>query len=356
MIVGVLKERHHSEKRIAVSPEIIKKFVSKNINVFIESNLGLDADFNNEEFTQAGAELKDINDICASADILLCVNLPSHEILERLQKTILVGNFGITTQEINSSNLQIFDLSKLPRTTRAQSMDVLSSQANIAGYKSVLIALEHYQRFMPMLMTAAGTVKPAKVIILGVGVAGLQAIATAKRLGAVVEASDVRPSVKDQVESLGGKYIEVPYENEDEKNIAEGKGGYAQSMPQSWLDRQKLIVSEAIKKADIVITTALIPGKSPPLLIDEATVHTMKPGSVIVDIAGGNCELTRVNEIYKTKHTTIIGYTNLPSMLAHDASILYAKNVFNFIELIINENKEININLEDELIEACLIK
>jgi NAD(P) transhydrogenase subunit alpha len=191
---------------------------------------------------------------------------------------------------------------------------------------------------------------------LGVGVAGLQAIATAKRLGAVVEASDVRPSVKDQVESLGGKYIEVPYDNEEEKNIAEGKGGYAQSMPQSWLERQKLIVSEAIKKADIVITTALIPGKSPPLLIDEATVYTMKPGSVIVDIAGGNCELTKANEIYKTKHTTIIGYTNLPSMLAHDASILYAKNVFNFIELIINENKEININLEDELIEACLIK
>ena len=181
MIVGVLKERQHGEKRIAISPEIIKKFVSKNINVIIESNLGLDADFNNEELTQAGAELKDINDICASADILLCVNLPPHEILERLQKTILVGNFGLSTQEINSNNLQIFDLSKLPRTTRAQSMDVLSSQANIAGYKSVLIALEHYQRFMPMLMTAAGTVKPAKVIILGVGVAGLQAIATCKK-------------------------------------------------------------------------------------------------------------------------------------------------------------------------------
>lgn len=289
MIVGVFKDTQYGEKRIAISPEIIKRLVNKNINVFIESNLGLDADFSNEEFIQAGAQLKDVNDICVSADILLCVNFPSYEILERLKKTILVGNFGLTTYVTNSNNLQIFDLSKLPRTTRAQSMDVLSSQANIAGYKSVLIALEHYQRFMPMLMTAAGTVKSAKVIILGVGVAGLQAIATAKRLGAVVEASDVRPSVKDQVESLGGKFIEVPYDNEDEKNIAEGKGGYAQSMPQSWQDRQKLIVSEVIKKADIVITTALIPGKSPPLLIDEATVHAMKPGSVIVDIAGGNC-------------------------------------------------------------------
>ena len=294
MIVGVFKDTQYGEKRIAISPEIIKRLVNKNINVFIESNLGLDADFSNEEFIQAGAQLKDVNDICVSADILLCVNFPSYEILERLKKTILVGNFGLTTYVTNSNNLQIFDLSKLPRTTRAQSMDVLSSQANIAGYKSVLIALEHYQRFMPMLMTAAGTVKSAKVIILGVGVAGLQAIATAKRLGAVVEASDVRPSVKDQVESLGGKFIEVPYDNEDEKNIAEGKGGYAQSMPQSWQDRQKLIVSEVIKKADIVITTALIPGKSPPLLIDEATVHAMKPGSVIVDIAGGNCELTKV--------------------------------------------------------------
>ena len=202
-------------------------------------------------------------------------------------------------------------------------------------------------------MTAAGTVKPARVLILGVGVAGLQAIATAKRLGAVVEASDVRPSVKDQVESLGAKFVNVPYETEEEKSIAEGKGGYAQMMPKSWLDRQRNIISETIKKSDIVITTALVQGKKPPVLVSEADVRSMKPGSVIVDIAGGNCELTEVDQVINVDGKTIVGYQNLPSMLAHDASILYAKNLFNFLELIIQDN-QIKINKEDELVKACL--
>ena len=264
----------------------------------------------------------------------------------------MIGNLS-SIQSI-SFNKNAFDLSKLPRNTRAQSMDVLSSQANIAGYKSVLLALEYYKKFMPMLMTAAGTVKPARVLILGVGVAGLQAIATAKRLGAVVEASDVRPSVKDQVESLGAKFVNVPYETEEEKSIAEGKGGYAQMMPKSWLDRQRNIISETIKKSDIIITTALVQGKKPPVLVSEPDVRSMKPGSVIVDIAGGNCELTKVDQVINVDGKTIVGYQNLPSMLAHDASILYAKNLFAFLELIVEDN-QLKINKEDELVKACYI-
>jgi NAD(P) transhydrogenase subunit alpha len=352
MIVGVLNEADKNENRVAISPEIIKKLNAKKIEVFIEQGCFIQADFTEKEFTDAGALIKKRKEITDTVDVLLTVSIPSEEVLKDLKKGIVIGNLS-SIQGI-SFNKNAFDLSKLPRNTRAQSMDVLSSQANIAGYKSVLLALEYYKKFMPMLMTAAGTVKPARVLILGVGVAGLQAIATAKRLGAVVEASDVRPSVKDQVESLGAKFVNVPYETEEEKSIAEGKGGYAQMMPKSWLDRQRNIISETIKKSDIVITTALVQGKKPPVLVSEADVRSMKPGSVIVDIAGGNCELTKVDQVINVDGKTIVGYQNLPSMLAHDASILYAKNLFAFLELIIEEN-QLKINKEDELVNACSI-
>jgi len=352
MIVGVLNEIDKNENRVAISPEITKKLNAKKIEVFIEQDCYIQADFTESDFTDAGALIKTRKEIIDTADVLLTVSTPIEEVLKDLTKGIVIGN--LDPIENRSFKNDAFDLSKLPRNTRAQSMDVLSSQANIAGYKSVLLALEYYKKFMPMLMTAAGTVKPARVLILGVGVAGLQAIATAKRLGAVVEASDVRPSVKDQVESLGAKFVNVPYETDEEKAIAEGKGGYAQMMPKSWLDRQRHIISETIKKSDIVITTALIQGKKPPVLVSADDVRSMKPGSVIVDIAGGNCELTEVDQVRKVDGKTIIGYQNLPSMMAHDASILYAKNLFSFLELIVQDN-QLKINKEDELVKACSI-
>ncbi|MBT6818492.1 MAG: NAD(P)(+) transhydrogenase (Re/Si-specific) subunit alpha, partial [Nitrosomonadales bacterium] len=250
----------------------------------------------------------------------------------------------------------------LPRNTRAQSMDVLSSQANIAGYKAVILAADYYKKFMPMLMTAAGTVKAAKVIVLGAGVAGLQAIATAKRLGAVVEASDVRPSVKEQIESLGGKFIEVPFETEEEKECAIGKGGYAKPMPKSWLLRQSKIVAEKAIAADIIITSALIPGKTPPQLLSTETVKKMKPGSVIVDMAAGsasdgsgNCPLTENDKVKQINNVTIIGFNNIPSMLSADASALYSRNIFEFIKLLINESGQLFINNKDELVTETLI-
>jgi NAD(P) transhydrogenase subunit alpha len=261
-------------------------------------------------------------------------------------------------QRLAGANVTGFALEAAPRTTRAQSMDVLSSQANIAGYKAVMIAANAYQRFFPMLMTAAGTVKAARVVILGVGVAGLQAIATAKRLGAVIEASDVRPSVKEQVESLGAKFIDVPYETQEEKEAAEGVGGYARPMPQSWLDRQKAEVAKRVAQADVVITTALIPGRAAPVLVTEEMVRSMKPGSVIVDLAapqGGNCPLTEPGRTVVKHGVTLVGETNLPAMVGADASALYARNVLDFLKLILPREGGLKIDLEDDIVAACLV-
>ena len=259
-------------------------------------------------------------------------------------------------QRLATAGLTSFALEAAPRTTRAQSMDVLSSQANIAGYKAVMIAADKYQRFFPMLMTAAGTVKAARVVILGVGVAGLQAIATAKRLGAVIEASDVRPSVKEQVESLGAKFIDVPYETQEEKEAAEGVGGYARPMPQSWMDRQKVEVAKRVAAADIVITTALIPGRAAPVLVTEEMVQAMKPGSVIVDMAapqGGNCPLTEAGRTVIKHGVTLVGETNLPALVAADASSLYARNVLDFLKLVLPKEGGFKIDLEDDIVAAC---
>lgn len=251
-----------------------------------------------------------------------------------------------------AQGITAFALEAAPRTSRAQSLDVLSSQANIAGYKAVLLAAHHYPRFMPMLMTAAGTVKAARVLILGAGVAGLQAIATAKRLSAVVEASDVRPAVKEQIESLGAKFIDVPYETD------EGVGGYARPMPASWMQRQAAAVHERARLADIIITTALIPGRKAPVLLSAETVAQMKPGSVVIDLAaaqGGNCPLTVADQVVVEHGVTIVGHTNLPALVAADASALYARNLLDFMKLLFDKDGTFSINLEDDIVAACLM-
>jgi NAD(P) transhydrogenase subunit alpha len=261
-------------------------------------------------------------------------------------------------QRIASAGVTAFAMEAAPRTSRAQSMDVLSSQANIAGYKAVMMAANAYQRFFPMLMTAAGTVKAARVVILGVGVAGLQAIATAKRLGAVIEASDVRPSVKEQVESLGAKFIDVPYETDEEREAAVGVGGYAKPMPPSWLARQKAEVAKRVAQADVVITTALIPGRPAPVLVTEEMVQAMKPGSVIVDLAapqGGNCPLTVPGQTVVKHGVTLIGETNVPALVAADASALYARNLLDFLKLIVTKEGTLKLDMEDDIVAACLM-
>jgi NAD(P) transhydrogenase subunit alpha len=262
-------------------------------------------------------------------------------------------------QALAQRDISALALELVPRITRAQSMDVLSSQANIAGYKAVIIAADQYGRFMPMLMTAAGTVKAARVLVLGVGVAGLQAIATAKRLGAVIEASDVRPSVKDQVESLGAKWVDVPYETDEEREIAEGVGGYARPMPASWMTRQAGIIAERCASMDIVITTALIPGRPAPKLVKADTVARMKPGSVIVDLAveqGGNVEGSEAGRVVDRNGVMIVGLTNLPALVAADASALYARNVLNFVALSLNlKTGEFAIPRDDEIIQATMV-
>ncbi|MGA1576514.1 MAG: NAD(P)(+) transhydrogenase (Re/Si-specific) subunit alpha, partial [Burkholderiaceae bacterium] len=265
-------------------------------------------------------------------------------------------------QRMAQAGITAFALEAAPRTTRAQSMDVLSSQANIAGYKAVMLAANEYGRFFPMLMTAAGTVKAARVVVLGVGVAGLQAIATAKRLGAVIEASDVRPSVKEQVESLGGKFIDVPYETDEEREAAEGVGGYAKPMPPSWLARQQTEVAKRVALADVVITTALIPGRAAPTLVSEDMVQSMKPGSVVVDLAAGrgpnghdgNCRVTQAGQTVQVAGVHVVGLTNLAARVPADASALYARNVLDFLKLIASADG-VKVDMEDDIVAACLV-
>jgi NAD(P) transhydrogenase subunit alpha len=330
--------------------------------VVVESHAGVASSVTNEMYQQAGASIGGKEDAFA-ADIVLSVVSPSPAEL-RLMKpdTVLVGMLGRFDEEniarLADARLTAFALEAAPRTTRAQSMDVLSSQANIAGYKAVMLAANTYQRFMPMLMTAAGTVKAARVLIMGVGVAGLQAIATAKRLGAVIEASDVRPPVKEQVESLGAKFIDVPFETDEEREIAKGVGGYARPMPASWMARQSELVAERIKQADIVITTALIPGRKAPVLITEAMVASMKPGSVIVDMAveqGGNCALAEPGQTVMRHGVSIIGEPNLAALVAADASALYARNVLDFLKLVIDKEDKLVVDKTDEIVAATLM-
>jgi NAD(P) transhydrogenase subunit alpha len=371
MLIGVPLETAAGETRVAVTPETAKKLKAQGHTIRVQSGAGVAASITDAAFEAAGAEITDAAG-AFSSDLVLKVRAPAHSELS-LMKTgaALVGMLNPFDRDglhrIAGAGVTSFALEAAPRTTRAQSMDVLSSQANIAGYKAVMIAADRYQRFFPMLMTAAGTVKAARVVILGVGVAGLQAIATAKRLGAVIEASDVRPSVKEQIESLGGKFIEVSYDTPEEKEAAEGVGGYAKPMPPSWLARQQVEVAKRIALADIVIATALIPGRAAPTLITEEMVKSMKPGSVIVDIAagkgpdlsggltGGNCPLSEADKTVVKHGVTIVGETNLPALVAADASALYARNVLDFLKLVLTKEGTFEVPMDDDIVAACLM-
>jgi H+-translocating NAD(P) transhydrogenase subunit alpha len=362
MLIGVPLETAPGETRVAVTPETAKKLKAQGHTVRVQSHAGAAAHFTDEAYTAAGAEITDRAG-AFGADLVLKVRSPSLDELPRMKtNAVLVGMLNPFDKDnlarLAGAGVTAFALEAAPRTTRAQSMDVLSSQANIAGYKAVLIGADKYQRLMPMLMTAAGTIKAGRVVILGVGVAGLQAIATAKRLGAVIEASDVRPSVKEQVESLGGKFIDVPYETAEEKEAAEGVGGYAKPMPPSWLERQKVEVAKRVAMADIVISTALIPGRAAPVLITEAMVKSMKPGSVIVDMAapaGGNCPLTEAGKTVIKHGVTIVGETNIPALVATDSSALYARNLLDFLKLIVTKEGALAIPTDDDIVTACMV-
>ena len=367
MLIGVPRETAAGETRVAVTPETAKKLVAQGHGLRVESGAGVAASVTDAAYVAAGAEITDRAG-ALGCDLVLKVRSPNAEELVLMKRgTNLVGMLNPFDRPgldaLAAAGLTSFALEAAPRTTRAQSMDVLSSQANIAGYKAVLLAADTYQRFFPMLMTAAGTVKAARVVILGVGVAGLQAIATAKRLGAVIEASDVRPSVKEQVESLGGKFIDVSYDTAEEKAAAEGVGGYAKAMPASWLERQKIEVAKRVAAADVVISTALIPGRAAPVLVTEEMVRSMKPGSVIVDLAagrgpdgvGGNCPLSEADKTVVKHGVTIIGETNLASMVGADASALYARNVLDFLKLVLPKDAAFAVPMEDDIVAACLM-
>ncbi|TAM44047.1 MAG: Re/Si-specific NAD(P)(+) transhydrogenase subunit alpha [Burkholderiaceae bacterium] len=366
MQIGVPAETTVGETRVAVTPETARKLVAQGHTLCIESGAGVAASAIDEAYAAVGAQITDAAG-ALGCELVLKVRSPQGNELTLMKPgTTIVGMLNPFDapglQSLAAAQLTAFALEAAPRTTRAQSMDVLSSQANIAGYKAVIMAADGYQRFFPMLMTAAGTVKAARVVILGVGVAGLQAIATAKRLGAVIEASDVRPSVKEQIESLGGKFIEVSYDTPEEKEAAQGVGGYAKPMPPSWLARQQVEVAKRVALADIVISTALIPGRAAPTLITEEMVKSMKPGSVIVDLAagkgpdgGGNCPLTEADRTVVKHGVTLVGETNLPALVAADASALYARNVLDFLKLILPKEGALKIDLEDDIVAACLM-
>jgi H+-translocating NAD(P) transhydrogenase subunit alpha len=371
MLIGIPAETLAGETRVAVTPETVKKLTAQGHKLRIQSGAGIAASVTDEAFIAAGAEITDAAGAFGCDLVLKVRNTTESEAKMLKSGSTLVGMLNPFDADglqcLAAAGVTSFALEAAPRTTRAQSMDVLSSQANIAGYKAVMMAADKYQRFFPMLMTAAGTVKAARVVILGVGVAGLQAIATAKRLGAVIEASDVRPSVKEQIESLGGKFIEVTYDTDEEKEAAAGVGGYAKPMPPSWLARQAVEVAKRVALADIVISTALIPGRAAPTLISEDMVKSMKPGSVIVDIAagkglnlegktgGGNCPLSEADKTVVKHGVTIIGDTNLPALVAADASALYARNVFDFLKLIINKEGALHLDMQDDIVAACLM-
>ncbi len=367
MLIGIPTETTVGETRVALTPETAKKLKAQGHTLRVQSGAGVAASVTDEAYVAAGADITDANG-ALGCDLVLKVRPPSDAELPMMKSgSALVGMLNPFDAPglhgLAAAGLTAFALEAAPRTTRAQSMDVLSSQANIAGYKAVMVAADKYQRFFPMLMTAAGTVKAARVVILGVGVAGLQAIATAKRLGAVIEASDVRPSVKEQVESLGGKFIDVSYDTPEEKEAAVGVGGYARPMPQSWLDRQKIEVAKRVAAADVVISTALIPGRAAPTLVTEEMVRSMKPGSVIVDIAagkgpdgvGGNCPLSEADKTVVKYGVTIVGETNLPALVAADASALYARNVLDFLKLIISKEGTLQVDMNDDIVAACLM-
>ena len=364
MQIGIPRETRPGETRVAATPETVKKMAASGKHaIVVAEDAGAGSSIPDAAYVAAGATIGSAGD-SLGADLGLKVRAPGGDELGAVKRGALVVGLldpfdASAVQALANAGVTGCALELLPRITRAQSMDVLSSQANIAGYKAVIMAANEYGKFMPMLMTAAGTVKAARVLILGVGVAGLQAIATAKRLGAVIEASDVRPSVKDQVESLGGKWVDVPYETDEERQIAEGVGGYARPMPPAWMQRQAAIIAERCKVVDVLITTALIPGRPAPKLIKAETVALMKPGSVIVDLAveqGGNVEGSELDKIVQKNGVRIIGKANLPALVAADASALYARNVLNFLALSLNlKTGDFALARDDEIVKATIV-
>ncbi|GAA5785865.1 NAD(P) transhydrogenase subunit alpha [Chitiniphilus shinanonensis] len=361
MLIAIAAETHPGECRVAATPETVKKYVAQGHTVRVAPGAGRGAAISDDAFVAAGATIAADGNVYAGAELVLKVRAPSEAELANIPDgAAIIASFDAQRYPhkrwLADKRLTAFALERMPRTSRAQSMDVLSSQANVAGYRAVLKACQYYPRFMPMMMTAAGTVKPARVLILGTGVAGLQAIATAKRLGAVVEAFDVRPVAREQVESLGARFIEVPA---DEGQSAETSGGYAREMSADYKARQAALIAERAREADIVITTAQIPGKPAPVLLTPETVETMKQGSVIVDLAvesGGNCPLSRMDQVVTTPNgVTVLGSGNLPSELAADASAMFARNVLTFAALLFDKEAKLALNFEDDIVEATCI-
>ena len=361
MRIGSILENREVEKRIAITPEIIKKYSSLGFEICLSENYGSHLGIQDEEFLKLGVKiLKDDNEIIRSSDIIVQLGMLQDEKSSILKENqILIGVLNPydnkdKLKNLSKNKINIFSLELLPRITRAQSMDILSSQANLAGYKAVIESFSNFKKAIPMMMTAAGTIPAAKVLVVGAGVAGLQAIATAKRMGAIVFATDVRIASKEQVESLGGKFLLV----EGSANL-ETEGGYAKETSDEFKKKQEELISETLKKIDIVICTALIPGKKAPLIIKDKMINNMQPGSVIYDLAavqGGNTAFTEVDKIVEKNGVKIMGESNILNKLPGSASSLYAKNMFNFVENLFNkENKKININLEDEIINKTLI-
>ena len=362
MKLAIGKETATAEKRVAASPESVRKLIALGFDVSVESGAGLTAAVTDDMFAQAGAKIVQGADVYKDADVVLRVRHPAaSEIAAMKNGAILLAQLAPyqekeTLQALAAQGVTAFAMEFVPRITRAQTMDVLSSQANLAGYRAVLEAAAAFGRAFPMMMTAAGTVPPAKVFIMGAGVAGLQAIATGRRLGATVSATDVRPAAKEQVQSLGASFVMV--ENEETK-AAETSGGYAKEMSDDYKRQQAELIAETIKKQDVVITTALIPGRPAPKLVTEEMVRSMKPGAVIVDLAveqGGNCALSKAGEIVEVGGVTIVGHLNLPSRIAVDASALYARNLLNFLTpLVDKETKALKLNREDDIVKASMV-
>ena len=369
MKIAIPRECRSGETRVAASPEVVKKLSGFGFDVAVERGAGEAAAITDANFKDAGATIaEDATATYKNADMVLKIQRPITEGAEGQNELSLIKKGAVVLAHMAAlthkedvaamaeAGITAFAMELMPRITRAQSMDILSSQSNLAGYKAVLDGAAEYGSAFPMMMTAAGTVPPAKVFIMGVGVAGLQAIATAKRLGAIVTATDVRPATKEQVESLGGKFLEV--DPEMEKN-AQTEGGYAKEMPPEYFEKQKQVVSEHIKSQDLVITTALIPGRSAPVLVTEDMVKTMKHGSVIVDLAveaGGNCPLSQLGEVVVKHGVTLVGYDNVPGRLAKDASLLFAKNLLNFLSPHVDqEKKDLNFDWEDETVAGTLL-
>jgi NAD(P) transhydrogenase subunit alpha len=359
VIIAIPKETLPSENRVACTPDVASKLMKIGYEVHIQKNAGLNAGFRDEQYEKAGAKIiEDLEQLYNTADIVLKVQKPTEDEIKKIKSGALLISFIYVLHYPNIAKLcadngvDLIAMDMIPRTTLAQKMDALSSQANIAGYKSVILAANHLGKIFPLMMTAAGTISPAKVVIMGAGVAGLQALGTAKRLGAVVEVSDIRPSAKEEVQSLGGKFIEV----ETSENMQDERG-YAKEASEEFLKKQKELIFKHITEADIVITTALVPGKKAPILVTEEMVKNMRPGSVVLDMAvefGGNCELSECGKIVKKYDVTIIGEPNLPSMVPTHASEMYSKNLLALIQHI-GKNGKIEFSLDDEIIKGCLI-